>query len=211
MTPRPCAGRSAGFTLLELLIAIALMAVLAVMGWRGLDSVLSARERISQVSDELRALSVAFTQMEEDLRRSWPVRLLNLQQPPVAFVTETAEGQPVLQLVREMPPAPGGAQLQHVFYRLRAGVLERGFAAWTIRPGETGQADAPAQVTWQPLIAGVEELQMRAWIGGQGWVPAVALLWRPGGPRPAGLVTGLELSMLLRDGDRLVRVFPVKD
>jgi general secretion pathway protein J len=204
------AGRCAGFTLLELLIAIALMAVLAVLGWRGLDSVLSARERISMASDELRALSVTFTQVEEDLRRSWPVRLLDLPEPPIAFVTETAEGQPVLQVVRELPPEPGGARLQRVYYRLRAGVLERGFAAWTGRAAEAGAGEAASRVTWQPLIEGVQELQMRAWVPGQGWVPAAALLWRPGSARPAGLVTGVEIS-LARGGERLLRILPVKD
>ena len=69
------APRHRGFTLLELLIAIALMALLAVLGWRGLDSVLRSRERIAANSDDLRGLSVAFSQLDEDLRRSWVVRL----------------------------------------------------------------------------------------------------------------------------------------
>ena len=41
----------AGFTLLELLIAVSLMAVLAVLGWRGLESVLTTRDRIVRASD----------------------------------------------------------------------------------------------------------------------------------------------------------------
>ena len=35
--------RTGGFTLVELLVAAALMAVLAVLSWRGLDAVLDSR------------------------------------------------------------------------------------------------------------------------------------------------------------------------
>ena len=69
--------RHAGFTLLELLVAVALMAILAVLSWRGLDSVLTSREHIMRHTDETRAISVLFSQLDEDLRRSWPLRHLD--------------------------------------------------------------------------------------------------------------------------------------
>ena len=54
------AGRVRGFTLIELLVACALMAVLALLSWRGLDSILQTRERLVVASDELRSLTLAF-------------------------------------------------------------------------------------------------------------------------------------------------------
>ena len=80
--------RARGFTLIELLIAAALLAVLAVLAWRGLDSVLASRQRIVAASDELRSLTLAFAQLDEDLRRSWPVRLLKLQTPSITFTAK---------------------------------------------------------------------------------------------------------------------------
>ena len=41
--------RAGGFTLLELLIAVTLMSALALMSWRALDSLIDARERITQI------------------------------------------------------------------------------------------------------------------------------------------------------------------
>ena len=65
--------RAAGFTILELLIAVSLLSVLAVLSWRGMEAVINGRDAIVERSDELRALTAASSQVEEDLRRSWPV------------------------------------------------------------------------------------------------------------------------------------------
>ena len=59
--------RAAGFTLIELLVAVALLAILAVLSWRGLDAVVQSRERLVTESDELRSLTLALAQLEEDL------------------------------------------------------------------------------------------------------------------------------------------------
>src|SRR5690606_41154958 len=66
--------RTAGFTLLELLVAVALMAILAVLSWRGLDSVLASREPIPAPTHAPRALSVPFSPLVEAPRPSWPPR-----------------------------------------------------------------------------------------------------------------------------------------
>jgi len=208
---RRVAARPGGFTLIELLIAVALMAVLALLGWRGLDSVLVSRDRIVEASDSLRALSVGFTQMDEDLRRAWSVRLLRLPVPAIAFVADDPQAPPALQVLRESPAGGGADQLQRVVYRVRDGVLERGFSAWA--PPRTPDAAAPTAppMTWQPLIAGVAHLHFRAWITGQGWVPGAALLLRPGVAAFPTPVSGVEVSLERRDGERVLRVFAVKD
>ena len=161
------------------------MAVLAVMGWRGLDSVLRAREHITESSDALRALSVTFTQLEDDLRRSWPVRLMNPGMPPIGFVEEGPGGRPRCTCCASCRADSGAAQLQRVVWRLRGGVLERGFGA-LVMPAADGTTQALA-ITWQPLIGGVTMMHVRAWIPGRGWLPSAALLQRPGpAPAPAG-------------------------
>ena len=201
----------AGFTLLELLIAVSLMAVLAVLGWRGLDSVLTTRDRIVQASDDLRALSAAFSQMDEDLRRSWPVRLLNLPVASLGFVPEGTDGAPGMELLRELPAGSAAMPVQRVVYRVRDGVLERGFAAWAMPSADGGGTSSVRPMTWQALIGDVRDMQIRGWIAGQGWVPAAALLRRPGAAPAAGVVTGIEVFVERLNGERVVRVFAVKD
>jgi general secretion pathway protein J len=197
--PRPRAGRARGFTLIELLIAAALLAVLALLAWRGLDAVLASRQRIVAASDELRSLTMAFAQMDEDLRRSWPVRLLRLSTPSIAFTVSGEQAAASLEMLRESSGPTEPTQVQRVAWRLRQGVLERGFGVWVVSPaaGGTGygtqaaaraaaDGDAPwsgadtgaqpgAGLVWQPVLGGVAALQMQGWIAGQGWVAAEAL------------------------------------
>lgn len=203
------AARIRGFTLLELLIAVALMAVLAVLGWRGLDSVLRGREYVTQTSDALRAVSVAFTQLDDDLRRSWPVRLLGAGLAPIGFAGEEPGAPPAMQLLRELPPDSGAAQLQRVVWRVRAGVLERGFGAYAL-PSSEGAVSLPP-LSWQPLMSGVTGWEVRAWIPGRGWLPASGLVPAAGVAPETGAITGVEVTLDQAGGERIVRVFSVRD
>jgi len=222
LAPVPAAGRrgAAGFTLLELLVAIALLAVLALLGWRAMGSVIAGRDAIVERSDALRAMTVAIAQLDEDLHRAWPVRLLGLETPFLTFTPGSDRSPPALALLRETP-ADDPAPLRRVGWRLRDGVLERGFGDYS---GTLATGDALLDgLVWQPLVGGVQALEFRAWLAGRGWQPAGALSASPdagrGGSTPlvpgaalpsAPLVTGLEMVMVMR-GERLVRIFAVAD
>jgi len=58
--------RDAGFTLLELLVAAAILALIAVFSWRGLDALLREREAIVSSQDVIDATSRAFARIERD-------------------------------------------------------------------------------------------------------------------------------------------------
>lgn len=59
--------RSAGFTLVEVLVALGVMAVLALMSWRGLDAMLRTQTALQQRGDDLRTLQAGLAQWQTDL------------------------------------------------------------------------------------------------------------------------------------------------
>ena len=67
MPPKKRAGRHAGFTLIELLVALSIMALMAVLSWRGLDGMSRAQAQTSQRADELLTLQVGLSQWKIDL------------------------------------------------------------------------------------------------------------------------------------------------
>ena len=99
-----------GFTLIELLVAVALLAVLAILSWRGLDTVLQSRERLVTESNELRSLTLALAQLEEDLLQTWPVNGMGGGLVPIRVVVDQggAGGGTTqsMMLVAVMPGSP---------------------------------------------------------------------------------------------------------
>ncbi len=56
-----------GFTLLELMVAMAIFAMLAVAGWQVFDGVNRARERAQLQADKLAVLQYAYLQLQQDM------------------------------------------------------------------------------------------------------------------------------------------------
>lgn len=122
--------RSAGLTLVELLVAISVLAFVAVMGWRGLDTIVRARVALTEELEQTRGLQLAFAQMQNDtaqiaspaLLRSRPP--LRIDEGRLSMVrTVQTEGQPLrMQVVtwlvvdgvltrRELPPTRNLAEI----------------------------------------------------------------------------------------------------
>lgn len=62
------AGHASGFTLVEVLVALLVMAVLAGLAWRGLDGVVRSRDHSRESVDRTQRLATLLTQWEQDLR-----------------------------------------------------------------------------------------------------------------------------------------------
>src|SRR5439155_15744695 len=65
-------GCNAGFTLIEMLVAVALMGLMGVVCWRGLAFVANQRSAIEDEAVELAQIVRAFAQIERDLAERLP-------------------------------------------------------------------------------------------------------------------------------------------
>lgn len=62
-----CRHCACGFTLVELLVALSILAVMALMSWRGVDAMLRSDEALQAQAREVRVMDVALSQWHTDL------------------------------------------------------------------------------------------------------------------------------------------------
>ena len=113
-----------GFTLVELLVAITVLAIVAVMGWRGLDGIVRSREKLTHQMEETRGIQLAFSQLQSDLEQIADKPLLREHQNILADNSR-------LVFVRTVLAENAPSALQVVSYRIRDGVLSRRESATT--------------------------------------------------------------------------------
>jgi general secretion pathway protein J len=148
-----------GFTLVEVLVAVLIMAVIAAMGWQGVSGMVKARDIGAGASDRTLLLSAVIGQWEQDLGAVYDSSVV----PGLQFDGAS------LRLVRR---TEGGVQL--VVWAVRNGLWQR----W---PGPVVRRSAALREAWlasqqlqgqEPgqlqLLDGVAGWQLYFWRG-QGW------------------------------------------
>jgi general secretion pathway protein J len=199
MMRRDRRSKHAGFTLLELLVAIAVLSLVSLIAWRGLDSLVHTRERLQPRAEEVRELLVAFGQIERDLAQVVNTSFVPISAAPVIVRTGTPAG---FAMVRFAPVIEGSPNaLQQVIYEVRAGRLVRLSSLPTLAIG----ASTAAELVETPLLADVQALQIRVWQAGRGWAPPEAA----SSPNPRAAPAGLEVTVERADGRQYRRVLLV--
>lgn len=198
-------ARRRGFTLLELLIAIGILALLSLLAWRGLSSLGTTRERLAPLNEDSRGQLAAFGQLERDLAQAAPTAPLRFGSPTVQVRSDS--GGQSLQVQRLVASdATGATLLQTVFYREQGGALVRQAlpAAATV-----GSSD-DATLNTVTLLPQVRSVRFRLWRDGAGWVEPGAGEPAPTVPgAPAANPPGLEVLIERSDGTQLRRVLLV--
>lgn len=157
------AERVHGFTLVEMLIAIGILAMIAVLGWRSMDGMLRSRSALTDSMQQLRALQRSFAQMQDDCAQ--------LAGADAIGAVAALQIQPNrLALIRNVFAPEQPTRLQAVVYYIAGGVLKRRVSPAT--------RDLPALQRFLqqaeggidlPLQSDVHAMTLRAW--GQGWQP----------------------------------------
>lgn len=199
----------AGFTLIELLVAISILAIVAVLGWRGLDGIVRARVALTNDTEQTRGMQLAFAQLESDCA--------HIAGPSIIFDRAPLSADPgSLLLVRTVFAYDQPTRVQVVAYRLSDGLLTRQESAPTRdlkvldnawQAALTG-ADKAQAVTLQ---SGVAVMTMRTWANdGAGWRVTGGDA-APAKPAPSAApipLTGLEVALQLRDHPgSMIKVF----
>jgi general secretion pathway protein J len=156
-------NRQKGLTLIELLIAISVLAFVAVLGWRGLDTIVRTRTALNEDLEQTRGLQLAFAQMQTDSAK-------------IASATQLPDRSPVdigpdrLTLVRTTGGDGQPTRLQVITYRVRDGVLTRQESIPTRDLNELQQIFSAALNNFNTsggvvLQTGVAGMVMRVWDG----------------------------------------------
>ena len=127
MSQRRTLAAIAGFTLIEVLVALALLALTAVLAWQATSALVDGELRLSDEARRWRSLDLAFARIEGDLRQSLPraVRTPSGKEPAWLAATES-NGASAIVFTRAGPEfdAEPGAAGQRIGYRIRDAALE---------------------------------------------------------------------------------------
>ena len=201
--------RTGGFTLIEVLVAIAIFGVMSGVAYRALTTVLESRERLDIEHKKWRSISIAFSRVEHDLGaiRARPARDTGgVLQPPLVgnqVIRIPTEGQIMFSRAgytdeKGIPGAP-----TRVGFRARDGNLE--YMTWSAL--DQGPRTEP---TVRPILGGVTELRIRYLDATGGWNdrwPAGAAVNVPLDDARAMIPRALEFELQLASGERIRRVF----
>lgn len=202
--------RQGGFTLIEVMIAITVMALLSVICWRALDSVADADQRLRAADAETTASLRVLQQLQRDIEMradaelhngallpaDAPQRLL----PPSMVSARDPGGSFSLEITRSV--GSDGTRWQRVRWYQQGRTLRR--ASGT--PGTGFPLAAPASAGALVVARDLKRFDIAAWEPGKGW----RALPVPGDRLPAQAV---RVRVEVEDGRgprRYVRVLPLQ-
>ena len=183
-----------GFTLIEVLVALTLMALVSLISWRGLEAVQNTGERLDDRAEETLSIVRALGQIERDiLLHAGP----DILPDPTSVATPDVRGGPFrmppgivwndstgLNLVR----AAGEGRWQQLRWYLEDGALRRAVGA------PSHLLPLPPIETSVIVIEQVQALTVRIWQPGQGWVDPTQGGSQSGSPSGESII-GLEIAL----------------
>jgi general secretion pathway protein J len=188
--------RGDGFTLIEVLVALALLALTAVLAWRATAALVDGESRLSDEAKRWRTLDLAFARLEADLRQAQPraVKTPSGSEPAWIAATE-ANGASAIVFSRAGPEfdAEPGAAGQRIAYRVREAALE--VVYWPTLDRSRDESTA------YRLVDGVAGFRVDHLATGGQWIAAWPRFGEPALPR------AVRVLLTLASGETIERWF----
>jgi general secretion pathway protein J len=201
--------RLAGFTLIEVLVALFIMSLLALMGWQGVDSIVRTREASQARLEQTLRLNTVLAQWEQDLAALQETPVL----PALSFDGAT------LRLTRR---ASGG--LQVVAWQLQPGLTPADGQRWVRWAGPAVTQSGDLKNSWQlsqqlqtstqltplELVNGVTQWQLY-FFRGNAWSNAQSSAGTASNGTTTALPSGVRLLLSFSGGSSHLQGDLVKD
>lgn len=186
--------RAKGFTLIEILIALAVFSVMAVIAYKGIANLVTAKQVMDADNRKWRELTVAMARFDDDFaqvaNRPWRDEGGTTQAAIRGAAGALDANGAQLELVRF-----DGERLTHLGYRLREGKLE--LMLWNAL--DLAPRSSPIAL---PMLDHVKTFSLRFLDAAGQW----QLSW-PQGSQAAQLPRGVELTLALESGETVTRLF----
>ncbi len=188
------ARRATGFTLVEMLVAITIMAVLGLIAWRGLEQLIAQRTRLDDITADTEQVVRTLSQFERDVAQRVPDALVvgrTLPGSALPFAVDVdvdTNGQPRIRVLR----ARAGGGTVNVLWSVEAGTL--------VRTASTANAAGADRVALLESVSGVGVRLLLAdgWIDARNLVRSASVLPERG--------AAVELSIDRGAAGRFIRV-----
>lgn len=210
---RPAPNR--GFTLLELLVALSIFALVGVAAYNGLYAVLNARADTDRQAQRLAELQTALMLVGRDIEQTLARGIRNEYGDPQLPLQGGAKDGPLFEFTRtgwRNPTRLPRSNMQRIAYRIDKDNLVR--MSWRVL--DRAQDSLPQEA---PILGGVREAQVRfldeklEWHAE--WPPANLATQLSSGSAPANqgqqlqLPRAVELVLELKDFGRITRLFAI--
>lgn len=194
-----------GFTLLELLVALAVFSIMAVAAYSGLRNVLYTRAAVEEQNRRLAMVQLAVYRLEQDLEQTVSRGIRDEYGEPQTALFSSTLADDRLTLTRtgwDNPLGQPRANLQRVAYRLREGRLWR--LHWPVL--DRGSRMEPRETL---LLDRVRDFKARFldqddWR--DDWPPSASSSDDDRKPDPDRLPRAVEISLTLEDWGEITRL-----
>jgi len=188
-----------GFTLIEVMTALLVLSLLALMSYRGLGAVLDAREHVRHETDKWRRVAAFFARFERDVELAAPRAVRSASGTAPAWLGEAAAAPQARLEFSRFAATENVDSARRIAYRLNE---KQEIELW-LWPGlDVAPNTLPARY---PVLAGVKTFELQYLNPGLVWVD----LW-PTSPADPAIPRAVRLRIVLASNEEIVRIFALQ-